>query len=263
MNVSLAEVLAGARAHVVPLTAECVGYLVLGAADQLSGAPRRVAAGDLLLFEDGLVRVAGGRAAQPLEAERDLRATLDALLLPASAASAGLLRASRRPAGSGLDGFVRELETALIPVNRSAAKRALARLHRDTRKALEAGRIPVETAGSAKAEAPPAPVDEPAPFVAREPTPAPLPAVEPVALFETAVIPKVTVTPVVAGAVETVERTLVLAPVAPRVAGDADLPETRPEPVMLRATTRPAPPMPADLAADGERGHTEPLPLPP
>ncbi|HEX5099646.1 MAG TPA: hypothetical protein VFV94_09115, partial [Polyangiaceae bacterium] len=141
MNVTLREVLAGAEQHAVPLTAECVGYLVLGAADQVLGAPRSVGTEDLLLSEDGAVRVAGGRAARADEAERDLRAVLDALLLPASSASAGLLRASRRPPGTGIEGLVRELETALIPVNRSAAKRALSRLQRETRRALDSGRI--------------------------------------------------------------------------------------------------------------------------
>ena len=45
-----------------------LGYLVLGAADQIAGAPRSVDAADLLLSEEGVVRIAGGRAAAALDA---------------------------------------------------------------------------------------------------------------------------------------------------------------------------------------------------
>ena len=290
MNVSVAEVLAGAAAHAVPLTAECVGYLVLGAADQVIGAPRCVGAGDLLLSEDGVVRVAGGRAAPAEDAERDLRALLDALLLRASSASAGLLRASRRPAGSGIPGLVRELETALIPVNRAAAKRSLARLQRETCRALESGRIRFEESAPAPvvAAAPvvvsPVPVPVPVPAMA-VPTPAPAsvtpaPAVvaedsssEPlpsVALPPVLPPPPSVFTPVPVTA-EQRDQTVILAEVAPRALVPPEPPqlvETRPEPVVQRASQRPTarpPAEPAETVKSAEPnvldpGHTLPLP---
>ncbi|HWP05988.1 MAG TPA: hypothetical protein VNN72_09610, partial [Polyangiaceae bacterium] len=314
MNVTLREVLAGAEQHAVPLTAECVGYLVLGAADQVLGAPRSVGTEDLLLSEDGAVRVAGGRAARADEAERDLRAVLDALLLPASSASAGLLRASRRPPGTGIEGLVRELETALIPVNRSAAKRALSRLQRETRRALDSGRIRVEPSvppplPSAQAEPSVVPPHaegvavEPQPAVAAQPpavalpppvvTPPPsvvaelaaseplpsvalppvatelAPLVKPVAMSEHVAVtePAVEHAELASAALhaERREHTLMLSEVAPRepVAPLAPhLVETRPEPVVRRASQRPAPPAAAIRAEPelAERGHTVPLP---
>jgi hypothetical protein len=281
VNVTVAEVLAGAAAREVPLTAECVGYLVLGAADQIAGAPRSVGAADLLLSEEGVVRIAGGRAAAALEAERDLRGMLDALLVRASAASPGLLRASRRPPGAGIDGLVRELETALIPVNRSAAKRSLARLQRETRRAVESGRV--------RTDIPPPRQSEPAPSV---PVAAALPSVpvsvaalasvavpapfEPVVastraafaepLVETTMVPpavlteplpRVTVEPVARD--EEPEHTVQLAPAPVPVPVEPSQAETRPEPVVLRASSRPTAPAPAPSFIEG--GHTEPLPL--
>jgi hypothetical protein len=290
LNVTVADVLAGAEVRAVPLSAECVGYLVLAAADQICGAPRRVAANDVLLFEDGGVRVASARASEGPVAERDLRAVLDALLLRSSAPTGGLLRASRRAPGAGIEALVRELETALIPVNRSAAKRALARLERETVRALASGRIRPSSAPPAEPEpsVAPAPVG-PAPVVAaREPSAAPPPVVSaavavrepsvappPVALppvESVPVAPSLTphapvvaatvalpVTAVASNGFEPHDQTLVLAPVAPRESPDAVLAETRPEPVVARASARPpAPPVAEPSPAEPVR--TEPLP---
>jgi hypothetical protein len=281
-----------------------VGYLVLGAADQVASAPRSVGAEDLVLSDDGVVRVTGGRAARAEDAERDLRSVLDALLFCASSASPGLLRASRRPPGVGLEALVRELETALIPVNRSAAKRALARLQRETLRALETGRIrPDSVPPTARAVQPAVPAVPPP--LASAPVVPPMPAsvmaaappvgegthgegTQPSAELDGAVIERA-VTPSVHTAVTTVpppltvrpprvsippapklpqafdaavERTVVLAAVAPRPAGaeqasDSQLVETRPEPVVRRASAHP--PAPAAEAL-GTFGRTEPLP---
>jgi hypothetical protein len=278
VNVTVAEVLAGAEVRAVPLSAECVGYLILAAADQVGAAPRRIGASDLLLFEDGAVRVSGGRATDALSAEADLRSVLDVLLLRASAPTSGLLRASRRKPGAGVEGLVRELETALIPVNRAAAKRALARLERETVRALESGRI---------SRVPPPPESVAPPIVA------PVESVEPpsvsaleesVSPLEVAMTPEPsTVAPPMAAAraphsavavdvvawspapqgVELVEHTIVMAPVAPKPEPEPPLAETRPEPVVLRASQRPpAPPASAPLPepAHAEPVRTEPLP---
>ena len=297
MNVTVAEVLAGAEVRAVPLSAECVGYLVLAAADQISGAPRRVEPNDVLLFEDGGIRVASARVAEGMVAERDLRLVLDALLLRASGPTTGLLRASRRPAGAGVEALVRELETALIPVNRAAAKRALARLERETVRALESGRIKPSSSLAPGPEPSPvaAAVAAPAVAVAREPSAEPLPVAPPiepsavppeVVMLPPPVVASVAVValpeaptsshePVIAEAAplapelaagesfEPQERTIVIARVAPRPEADAQMVETRPEPVVLRASNRPPPAPPGaallePLAAEPVR--TEPLP---
>jgi hypothetical protein len=294
VNVSVAEVLAGAEVRAVPLSAECVGYLILAAADQVGAAPRRIGPSDVLLFEDGGVRVTGGRATDAPSAEADLRSVLDVLLLRASAPTSGLLRASRRKPGAGVEALVRELETALIPVNRAAAKRALARLERETVRALESGRIsrlpPAPESAEPPSAAPPlasAPHESVAPPVASVAppevsevpldaalTPDASTAIPPLAALRRALTPAphtVVAVDVVAWSplpqqsapVELVERTIVMAPVAPRPEPEPPLAETRPEPVVLRASARPPAPIPVALLpepAQAEPVRTEPLP---
>jgi hypothetical protein len=178
LSVSISEIIAGAKVHAVPLAGECAGYLVLAAADQAVAAPRRIGPAEVRLFDDGTVRVEGARAAAESDAEGDLRALLDALLVRASSATPALLRASRRAPGRGIAALVREIETALIPVNRAAAHRALARLERETERARLAGRLdlssPPEVVRSeaqtplAAPPTPPPPSDKPPPVGQRE-----------------------------------------------------------------------------------------------
>ena len=271
MNVTVAEVLAGAQARAVPLSAECAGYLILAAADQVHAAPRLVEPKDVELCEDGHIRVAGGRASDPAGAERTLRDLLDALLLSASAPTAGLLRASRRPTGGGVDALVRELETALIPVNRAAAKRSLARLERETLRALESGRIQPDASlphpQSVRSEAPsePASMAPPPPSAKSLVTEAASAPVPPPVAFEATVRSPQAPAPVerwpmpveepVASEIQ--ERTVVMARVAARTGADAELVETRPEPIVRRASARP-PAAPPEPRAEPER--TEALP---
>ena len=159
MSVTLSEVKRAARAHRAPLAGESAGYLVLAIADQVLQAPRLVQAADVQLSEDGALRVLSGRASSEEDAELSLRRALDQLLLVASSGSAALTRASRRTAPVGLSSLVRELEAALIPVNRSAARRALSRLHRETARALDSGNLPADD----EAQAPASTIDVAAP----------------------------------------------------------------------------------------------------
>jgi hypothetical protein len=161
MSVTLSEVKRAARAHRAPLAGESAGYLVLALADQVLQAPRLVQAADVQLTEDGALRVISGHASSDADAELSLRRALDQLLLVASSGSAALTRASRRTTPLGLSSLVRELEAALIPVNRSAARRALARVHRETARALESGSLPEDEESQPAAPPPPA-IAEPA-----------------------------------------------------------------------------------------------------
>ncbi|HEX3777452.1 MAG TPA: hypothetical protein VHV51_23435 [Polyangiaceae bacterium] len=142
MSVTLSEVRRAARAHRAPLAGESAGYLVLALADQVLNAPRLIDAQDVVLTEDGALRLLRGQASSDAEAELSLRRALDELLLVASSGSAALMRAGRRTAPVGLPALVKELEAALIPVNRSAARRALARLQRETARAVSSGALP-------------------------------------------------------------------------------------------------------------------------
>jgi hypothetical protein len=181
MSVTLSEVKRAAKAHRAPLAGESAGYLVLAIADQVLSAPRLVETSDIQLTEDGGLRVLSGRASSDTDAELGLRRALDALLLVASSGSAALTRASRRTSPMGLSALVRELEAALIPVNRAAARRALARLHRETARALSSGSLPEEEPEARDVAPPavaqktavlaPALVSAPAPLAEPEPEP--------------------------------------------------------------------------------------------
>jgi hypothetical protein len=260
MSVSIAEILRGAAVHAVPLTGECAGYLVLAAADQALTAPRQVDAAELHLLDDGSVRAVGTRACSEVDAERDLRQLLDRLLSSASSVTPALLRAGRRAPGAGMAPLLREIERALIPVNRSAARRALARLEREAARAVESGRLTEPPAPPSLAATVPdlAPAAElvtvredvialagsalAAPALDLSPIPAVLPAVAQVpelpaarALHELpppppsrpplASLPSLTPPPVAAFAEESRRQLEV---------------ETRPEPVVARASARPA-----------------------
>jgi hypothetical protein len=225
VSVSIGEIIAGASVHAVPLAGECAGYLVLAAADQALSAPRRIGPGEVRLFDDGTVRVEGARAADETDSEGDLRALLDALLLRASSATPALLRASRRAPGRGILSLVREIETALIPVNRAAAHRALARLERETERARRAGRFdPAAPVAPSASE----PVRAEAPAVRPQPEPEPSVSVD--ALVETA-----------DEAADEIP-SLFAPPVAAIAAYAAEI-ETRPEPIVVRRSAVP-PPLP-------------------
>ena len=228
MSVSISEILAGASVHAVPLVGECAGYLVLAAADQAVMAPRRIGPAEVHLDGDGSVRVDGARAAEEADSEADLRALLDALLMNASSATPALLRASRRAPGRGIAALVREIETALIPVNRAAAHRALARLERETERARERGRLDAVPAlpsrsEPARAAAPIVPLASP-PVVA-SPVPPAVVAVEHPIVEDVQEIPS-----------------LFAPPVEPIAANAAEI-ETRPEPIVVRRSA--PPPLPS------------------
>src|SRR5688572_10360619 len=170
MSLSLLQVVAAVRARRASLSAETVGYLLLGVADQAIAVPREIGAADVLLCEEGAVKVGVGKLAEPERAERALRELLDALISVASTATPALLRIGRRPTSAGVEALVRELEAALIPVNRSAARRALTRLYRDTQRAVQAGPLDVSSAQAwlQRVVAP----SVPAPAVVSQPSPA-------------------------------------------------------------------------------------------
>ncbi|WP_437894034.1 hypothetical protein [Sorangium sp. So ce124] len=142
--VTLEEVVAAAHARSASLVPETSGYLALAVSDATSRLPLRLDDRAVLLTTEGTVTVrTRGEAVAPAEAARLLRDLL-ARLLAASAGSMPNLTATARPRPAheqDPEAVARELEAALIPVNRNAARRALARLARETLRAKEAGRL--------------------------------------------------------------------------------------------------------------------------
>lgn len=179
MSVKLHEIMGAAHARSASLAAEVAGYLVLATADQIAGAPRCLGFSDVSLSEEGQVRIAGGTPADDVAAERTLREILALLLLESSSVTPGLFRAAHKSPAGGLDALIREIEVALVPVNRAAARRALTRLHRDVERARQAGRLAAwqpprpSTEPAARQSVPPPAAPAPAPAPRAESAPAP------------------------------------------------------------------------------------------
>jgi hypothetical protein len=135
MDISLDRVIEAARRRLAALTPEVAGYIVLLATRALEPGRLEVAAASVLLTEGGEVRVRPGPTASEHEVEKALRGLL-ALLLELSGAPAPAITAvAAAPANAGLSAFTEDLSAALIPINHAAARRALARLYRETYRA--------------------------------------------------------------------------------------------------------------------------------
>ncbi|MFO0587306.1 MAG: hypothetical protein U0441_07200 [Polyangiaceae bacterium] len=186
--VSLEEVLLAAAARAASLVPETSGYLALAVADATSRLPYAHEDRGVLLTIDGSVMVPRkAPIAPPPEAARVLRDLLRRLLATSTGTMPGLASAARpRTEESDVDRVVGDIEGALIPVNRAAAKRALARLARETLRAKELGKLkrsapqPAAKPAAAPAPKPAAPAPQP---IAAPPQPAAIaaPVVVPVA----------------------------------------------------------------------------------
>ncbi len=176
--VTLDEVFAAAAARAASLVPETSGYLALAIGDASSRLPLSLDERAVLLTTEGSVTLSKrGEVVSPRLAAKAMRDLLARLLSVSSGTMPGLAGAARPRDESdrGVDAVIDEIEAALIPVNRAAARRALARLSRETLRAKEAGKLrarPQATrAAPAKAPEPvAAPVAPP-----RERTPIPPP----------------------------------------------------------------------------------------
>jgi hypothetical protein len=130
--VTLLDVLGAAQSGRVALAPESAGYLALGLADALATSPRAPEATEIVLSDSGQVDVLSRTPASDRAAEASARALLGQLLGVAGSSAPALSAAARKAPTGGAAHLVRDIEAALIPVNRAAAKRALARLHRET-----------------------------------------------------------------------------------------------------------------------------------
>jgi len=134
MNASLREIVLAVRYGDASLVGESVGYLILGACDRAVAVPRSVDLDGVLVTGEGDV-VLDATAVSEDEAERSLRYLLGQLLTLLRTPFPNLARVATRDA-CGLGHLVTELEAALVPVNRRAARRSLSRLVRETRRSL-------------------------------------------------------------------------------------------------------------------------------
>jgi hypothetical protein len=131
MSFTLSHVIKGARKAPELLSSETAAYIVLSVAEQTMGAPREVTADSVMLHASGALVVADVPQCGAQTADECLRDLLAALL--ESVAGPTVSDALRHVAFGVAKGPVAlrsELHAALVPLNRSAARRALTRLHR-------------------------------------------------------------------------------------------------------------------------------------
>jgi hypothetical protein len=163
-SVTLEDIFAVVTAKRAPLAPELAGYLALEIAET---SPAREGSVDTKLVwvgEEGTVAVMKPREETPTGAEETIRILLGKLLDAGGSHTPALMTVARKKAGGGLSALIEELEAALIPVNRAAGRRALARLAREVkrvtmgvgRNAMRSQSSEAEARPSASMKAPPA-----------------------------------------------------------------------------------------------------------
>lgn len=181
-SVTLEEVFAVVQAKRVPLAAELAGYLVLEIAEGADPQGGDVDPKSVFIGEEGTVALVKRRdasAAVTGDAETSLRAILTRLLDTSGSQTPALGAVARRKAVGSLEPLVAELEAALIPVNRSAGRRALARLSREAKRVtLGVGRNATASSAALPAATGPA-APSTLPHSAPPPAPPPVPPVTP------------------------------------------------------------------------------------
>lgn len=134
-SVTLEDVFAVVEAKRVPLAPELAGYLSLEIADGTDAGSGDVDPKTVLISEEGTVALLRPKKEVVIgEAESSIRNLLAKLLDASGSSTPALTLAARRKPGNGLPALVEELEAALIPVNRAAGRRALARLAREVKR---------------------------------------------------------------------------------------------------------------------------------
>ena len=154
--VALVDVMTAAERGHAPLGPEFAGYVVLEAAQRI----RDVGGGlisehELAIDATGQVHlVAPPRRADELRSTTGLRALLRSLLEVATSSTPALRHCARRREATPLAALLRELEGALIPLNRSASRRGVARVAKATFDAGLEGRLTRDDAEPAQNESP-------------------------------------------------------------------------------------------------------------
>jgi hypothetical protein len=172
-SVTLEEVFAVVATRRVPLAPELAGYLVLEIAEHADPGGGEIDPKSVFIGEEGSVALVKARRDGHIEgAEASVRATLARLLDASGTQTPALAAAAKRRSGAGLQALAEEIEAALIPVNRAAGRRALARLAREVRRVtLGVGRNALPSVGDASPAS--RRTSSPSHAAAREAAPAP------------------------------------------------------------------------------------------
>ena len=151
--VTLADVFAAGRARAASLVPETAGFLALAIGNAVSLFPVCLDEKSVFLALDGKVTATRrGDVIPETEAAKAFRDLLARLLNASVGTMPGLAAAAdpRNEVEGDMRSVQRDIEAALVPLNRGAARRALARLARETRRACDEG-VPQE----ARLESPP------------------------------------------------------------------------------------------------------------
>lgn len=145
MKASVRHVLLAVEVGEASLVGESAGYIVLGAADRALVRASVAHTSSVFLDVEGQVHL-DGTDADAAAVEASLRLLLGELLGHVRTPCPNLERVAQRRECRGLSTLVTELEAALVPVNRRAARRSLGRLCRDAERSrhLEWTRARVE-----------------------------------------------------------------------------------------------------------------------
>ena len=190
--VTLDEVFAAASLRMASLVPETSGYLALAIGDATSRLPLLHDDRALLLTtEGGMSASRRGDVVTPEKAAGAMRDVLARLLAVSSGTMPGLAAAARprEESARGVDAVIEEIEAALIPVNRAAAQRALARLSRETLRAKEAGKLKPKQASVRPPPRPARPAVVAAPRVVFSEPPPLAPRIEAVLVAAKPVVP--------------------------------------------------------------------------
>lgn len=134
-SVTLEDVLAVVATKRVPMAPELAGYLVLELAEGATHGNADIDPKQVFVGEEGSVAVVTSGTSGG-DTETSLRAILAKMLEASGTQAPALTQASKQTARVGVTNFIEELEAALIPLNRSAGRRALARLAREVKRVV-------------------------------------------------------------------------------------------------------------------------------
>jgi hypothetical protein len=156
-SITLDDVFTMVGTRRVPLAPELAGYLALEVAESADPAGGDVDPRSVYIADEGTVAlVRPRRDGMTGDAEASIRAILGRLLDASGSQTPALASTARRKSQGNLHSLSLELEAALIPVNRAAGRRALARLAREVKRVtLGVGRNAPPSAARPPSGAPP------------------------------------------------------------------------------------------------------------
>ena len=138
--ITLDDVFAMVVGKRVPLAPELAGYLSLEIAEKADAVGGDSGGGDVdprsvYIADEGTVALVRPRGeALAGDAEQSIRAILRQLLEASGSSTPALTNVARRGRTGSLRSLMEDIEAALIPVNRAAGRRALARLAREVKR---------------------------------------------------------------------------------------------------------------------------------